>query len=252
MAIHSPTDDFERIFLEHLPFIKRAAEHACRRCHLGPEDTKDFISTVQVKLIDNDYEVLRKFTGKGGCKLSSFLAIVINKAVLDYLNHLWGKWRSSAKATSLGKVAVQLERLLRDGYTFDEACEILRTNHHVDMTWQQLAELAARLSPRSPRRTEGEGALAEILDPGEGADERILGNEREASRQRALDALKRAQATLSPEDRTILKLWSEEISVATIARSLRLEQKPLYRRIERLRKTLREILERDGIDPEDL
>lgn len=256
MAIHSPLEPTpEQLFLEHLPSIKGAARKACRERHLGPEDTEDFISIVTIKLIENDYEVIRKFTGKGGCTLKTYLVVVVNHAIQDYLNHLWGKWRPSSEAKRLGPLAIQLELLMRDAhtFTFDEICEILRINHHVDKSPQELAEIRDLLPPpRSRRQKEGEEVLAEIPDSVEGAEERLLGEEREARHQRALEALRRAQEKLSREDRLILRLQSDKVSVAKIALSFGFDQKSLYRRIDRLKKTLHEILERDGIDPDDL
>jgi RNA polymerase sigma factor for flagellar operon FliA len=253
MAIHSPLEPTpEQLFLEHLPSIKLAARSACRDRHLGPEDTEDFISIVTIKLIENDYEVIRKFTGKGGCTLKTYLVVVVNHAIQDYLNHLWGKWRPSAEAKRLGPLAILIERLLRDGYTFDEVCELLRTNYHVDKSRQELEELRNRLPPRPPRPMNGGEEPPEVPDPREGPDGPILEKERQARREKALEALRRAQETLSPEDRLILKMRSSPSSVAIIARSLGLEQKPLYRRIDRLLKTLREILEGEGVDPDDV
>ena len=42
--------------------------------------------------------------------------------------------------------------------------------------------------------------------------------------------------------------FADGFSVADVARALGLEQKPLYRRLERLRKLLRTYLEAEGID----
>lgn len=254
MAIHSPLDDPpEKIFLDHLPLIEKAARHACARVHLQPQEVEDFVSCVRLKLIDNDYEVIKKFEGKS--KIGTYLVTCVGNYFKDHLNHLWGKWRPSAKAKELGRVAIDLERLLvRDDLTLHEACEILITNHKVERSRQELENLAAQLPTRTQRQhPEGEETLHQQEAPGEQPEERLLEEEREERRQRAIEALARARETLSPEDRLILRLRNDEgLSVATIARRLGLEQKPLYRRLEKIYKTLRELLDGEGFDPEDV
>ena len=42
------------------------------------------------------------------------------------------------------------------------------------------------------------------------------------------------------------------LTLAHVARTLSLEQKPLYRRVERLRTRLRTLLEREGLREEDV
>jgi DNA-directed RNA polymerase specialized sigma subunit len=56
-------------------------------------------------------------------------------------------------------------------------------------------------------------------------------------------------ASLPAEDALIMRMryWSE-MSVAEIARTLRVEQKPLYRRLEGIQANLRAALESRGVD----
>jgi RNA polymerase sigma factor (sigma-70 family) len=81
------------------------------------------------------------------------------------------------------------------------------------------------------------------------ADDRIVDEERRTVYDRAIESLTEALHKLEPQDQLVLKLriW-EGMAVADIARNLNLEQKPLYRRIERAYKELRKSLEAEGID----
>jgi RNA polymerase sigma factor (sigma-70 family) len=74
--------------------------------------------------------------------------------------------------------------------------------------------------------------------------QRELGEERAAAER----ALASAIAEEPAEDQVILRMrfW-EGSSVADIARALRIEQKPLYRRLERALGSLRQQLELQGI-----
>lgn len=239
------------LFLQYLPVIERACEFACRRNHLSREEAEDFASVVKLKMIDDDYAVFRKFQGRSS--METYLCVVVNKAMLDYLNHLWGKWRPSKEAWRLGPLARLLEKLLaRDGYSLDQACEILRTNHKVTQSRRELADLWARLPARVPRRIEGEEELKDKASADGGGFERLAEQERAARRDLAVAALERALAELPPADRLIVKMHRDGLKIATIARELGLEEKPLYRRIERIFKRLRETLESQGLRRQDI
>lgn len=231
----------------HLRTIDGVVGRVCRRHHTGTDETEEFSAHVKAKLVADDYAILRKFQGKS--RFETYLTTVITHLFLDWRNHRWGKWRPSAEARRLGPVARKLEELARDGYTFGESCELLRTNHGVGLSPAELAELAARLPVRLPRKMEGEERL-EALPAGEpGPDERILERERQEARGRLWQALEHALATLPDEDRLILKMrYESDLQIVEIARAMRVEAKPLYRRIERLVKDLRAALEREGIE----
>jgi hypothetical protein len=80
------------------------------------------------------------------------------------------------------------------------------------------------------------------------ADERVVGSELAASRGGLLAVLDRAMNRLSNEDRMVVQMhYAEGFTLAHVARTLRMEQKPLYRRIERLRIVLRTHLEDEGV-----
>jgi RNA polymerase sigma factor (sigma-70 family) len=73
-----------------------------------------------------------------------------------------------------------------------------------------------------------------------------------ARRGRAVRALRRAMDRLDPEDRFIVQLhFQEGYPLNQIALLLKVDQKPLYRRVEKLRQQVRAYLEEDGIRVED-
>lgn len=240
----------EQLYLAYLPHLERVAKNVCRRHHFSQEETEEFVANIRIKILEDDYAVLRKFQGKS--TLETYLTVVVRKGFQDHLNHLWGKWRPSAEAVRLGELAIRLEKLHRDGFSLAEACEILVTNHHVEATRQELEDLAARLPHRSPpRRMEGEEALenrqAEDLPP----DEQVQARETADRRKVILRLLKEALKRLPPDDALFAKM-SCELKISQIARTLRLDQKPLYRRRETILKTLREDLEGHGVRPEEI
>ncbi len=247
-----PEPTLEQIFLAHRQLIERVAAHACRRLGFSREETEDFVSAVRLKILEDDYAVLRKHQGKS--TLSTYLTVVVQRAFQDHLNQRWGKWRPSAEAERLGPLAIQLDRMLhRDGLPLSVACTILVTNHHVEATTRELEELAAKLPHRTPARppVEGEEVLenrpASTLPP----DEQALAQEAEARRDQVLAHLQEALQALPAEDALIARM-SAEHKISQIARTLRLDQKALYRRRESILKTLRQDLERRGVQAQEI
>lgn len=245
----------EDLFLAHLTHIDKVVTHLCRKHHFRKEECEDFQGRVRLKFIDDDYATIRKFQERSSLK--TYLTIVVSNEMKDYLNHLWGKWRPSAEAERIGPTAILLERLLvRDGYSFDEAVQEMQINRKVEMTWQNLEKIAARLPSRSPRQMEGEEGIRDVPAPDEQADDRVADEERAAARRKVWKALTEALKILSAEDRLILKMKMTGFTVKQISRKLRsdqeLLQKQLYRRIEKLLSDLRKELERLGIRKEDI
>jgi RNA polymerase sigma factor (sigma-70 family) len=124
----------------------------------------------------------------------------------------------------------------------------MRSNHGVHLSPAEIEKLAERLTPRRPRRFEGEDLLQDLPAPGEAPDQRLERLQADAERRRIVEALFDQFSELPPEDRLILRMrYLEGLKVVTIARSLDLEQRKLYSRIENLRKTLRARLQSLGI-----
>jgi RNA polymerase sigma factor (sigma-70 family) len=246
-----PEPSLEGLFLAHLPHIEKVARHACRRRGFSPEETEEFVSHAKEKIIEDDYAIIRKFQRRSS--FDTYLSVVIGRLLLDHLNHLRGKWRPSAEAERLGPLAIQLDTMLyRDGLSLDEVCEILRTNHHVEASLQELHDLAAKLPYRNPpRRMKGEEALESRPAEGMTPEERVVALELGRRKRKILQLLKDAMRKLPPDDGLLAKM-SCELKISQIARTLKLEQKPLYRRLERIYKTLRQDLESHGIRPDEI
>jgi RNA polymerase sigma factor (sigma-70 family) len=240
----------DRLFLENLTLIESLIRRVAWRRRLTADETTDLRSHVFLRLIENDYEVLQKF--KGRSKIRTYLAVVIERLFQDYRNQLWGKWRASAEARRAGPLAEHLERLIhRDGMTFDEAVTTLRSARGVEVSRDELYEVARRFPVRRSRRAEDETALVALESPAPGADARLAQKTLRERAARARSALDRAVSALGEEDRVVMLLcfW-EQMPIADIARSLGVEAKPLYRRIERLLARLRESLTADGMAAE--
>lgn len=242
-APHTPVSDPSLTFVRHLPVIDRVVAILGRRNSLSITDVEEFGAWARARIIDADYAVLRKFTGRAS--LSTYLSVVVTNLFHDWRNAQWGRWRPSAAATRLGPVAMRLEQLLyRDGYSIREAIELFRTSG-IDVPDSDLRRIAASIPVRaSNAETSLEAATQTPADVDEGM-------QRTVADAPLRDALRDALDELPAEDRVIVRMWFwEGESIADIARLLRLDQKKLYRRLESIEALLRSHLARRGIDRE--
>ena len=236
----------ERTFLAKLTWIDRASLTLAARHGLDPDEQDDFAATVREKLIDDDYAAIRKHRGEA--MLETYLTIVIANHFKDYCVQRWGRWRPSAVARRAGDMAVRLEVLIhRDGYKLDSAIEVLRSEG-VSLSTSELRRLAVSFPARTNPRKHEQWIPLDAMSP-DGADDRLLETERQKTYERAIQAVNQGIERLSPTDQLLLRLriW-EGMAVADIARSLNMDQKPLYRRIERSYKELRNHVEAAAVD----
>lgn len=237
----------EAMLVSHLDTIERIIAFTCRQHHVSTADADDFASHVKLKFVENDYAILRKF--RADSSIRTYLTVVIQRLFLDFRISAWGKWRPSADAKRHGPTAILLEQLIvRDGYAAGEAFELLRTNHQVSETVDQLDALLARLPIRTKRRFESDDSLATVAADAS-ADASLDESERRATADRVGAVLRSVMAELPEQDRLILVLRFEDgRAVAEIAKLLRLDQKPLYRRVDGLLRQLGAALEAAGVD----
>jgi RNA polymerase sigma factor (sigma-70 family) len=242
----------EADFLAALPVIDDVAGQVCRRHRLNPPEADDFRSEVRLHFIERNYEVLRKFEGR--CALATYINVVVQRVFLDFRNRMWGRWRPSTEARRLGPTAILIERLVtRDGWTMEQALETIQVNHQIEIDEAHRA-FCNTVSARSPvRRMVSEDDAAEVASPGPSADDNVVMAERDFAVKRVQAALERARQGLPAMDRLILKMrFDDRAAVSDIARALHLEQRPLYRTIERLLKTVGEAMKADGISAADI
>ncbi|MCU1231611.1 MAG: polymerase sigma factor, sigma-70 family [Acidobacteria bacterium] len=250
--LQTPLMDPERLLVEHLPEVERTIAFICRRHHLRDADAEDFGQFVNLKLIEHDYAILRKFEGRS--ELRTFLSVVVHRLLLDFRNHLLGKWRPSAEAKRLGARAVALETLLhRDRRPMDEALQTMQSAGG-DTTDEELHQLAARL-PKRPIRPRDIAIEEMPTEPASESDaERgVIDADRRQLADCVAAIVRKVIDTLPKEDRAILRMhFIEGMTVARIARALGVEQKPLYPRLLRHFAKIRRALDEASISQEDI
>jgi RNA polymerase sigma factor (sigma-70 family) len=246
-AIPCPQEIFEAELLIADELIRRI----CHRHRLSHEEAEDFHSFAMLKLIEDDYARLRSFQGRS--RLKTFLTVILHHLFLDYRVQKWGKWRPPAEVRQLGRVAVELDRLLsRDGQTLENAVKILCARSGGVLTRRELVALADRLPQRQRWRLDGLEILDEIPTDGE-VEERIQNRERKHALKRIAAALREALRETPAEDRLLLKMRYENgFTIRHIAKTLHVEARPLYARFEQCHRRLRSVLRRSGITWSDV
>lgn len=242
--------DPRELLTANLAQIERAVGFACRRYRFDDDEAEEFASVVNLKLVEDDYAVLRTYEERS--RFSTWISVVVQRLALDFRIAAWGKWHASAEAKRLGPAAVELEQLLhRDGYAREAAFTVVLSHHPV--TREALQAIADRLPEREPRRRRVTLLEAKLVARPAAVDDALRAKDLHRVAQRLSTLLSAAIRALPDDDRTILQLRFEGgMSVAQIARSLQLDQKLLYRRIEQRLRVMKETLLEDGIDLGDV
>jgi RNA polymerase sigma factor (sigma-70 family) len=242
--------DYQRLLLEHLALIDQIVRTTGRRRHLSREQ-EDFAGYVRLRLIEDDYAVLRKFQGRS--TLRTYLIAVIERLSLDYCVERWGRWRPSAAAERLGPVAILLERLThRDGHTLEEALEIISIDRAAATSPGELRDIWAQLPTRLTTSEVAEDAAATVSSD-QTAEQNVEDTERRTSIVRLERTLKAAFESIPDQDRVMLGLrYGQDLPIVEIARLTGISVPTLHRRLDRTIKELRRALTAAGFDPREV
>jgi RNA polymerase sigma factor for flagellar operon FliA len=240
------------LLLANLDLVQELVRFHARRHALPDDEREELEGYVRLRLLENDYAILRKFEERSS--LRTYLTIVIERLFLDYGNQAWGKWRASAGAKRLGPLAVALEeRLYREGLAVEDACQALLAEPRWRTNRAELARLYSALPSRSPSRHRRLVDAASVADRADDSpDPESVALRRSAMREVA-EALGAAYRRLKAQDRLIVRLrFVEELTVPEIARFLGLPEKTLYKRIKGLLRTLQGGMRAAGVEARDV
>jgi RNA polymerase sigma factor for flagellar operon FliA len=243
--------ELEALFLEQLPLIDRILAAQARRHALDSDDAADLAHWVKARLIESDYALLAKFRGESS--LGTFLTLSLARLASEYRAREHGRWRPSAAAKRHGPVGLRLEALTqRSGLRLSVAAEMMRSAGETSLSDAELGRIAAELPSRTWRRPVRDPTAIETVPEPVPADALVEKSEALARETFMQQALAAALALLPSEDALIIRLhFMEGLSIADVARSLALPQKPLYRRLDRSLAMLRRELERRGVTREE-
>jgi RNA polymerase sigma factor (sigma-70 family) len=228
--------DPAEMLVANLAVIDGVIRMVGRRYRLSPEDIDEIGGDVKLKLVANDYAVIRQFEGRSSFR--TYIATVVRRAVFDSFSQKHGRRHPSREAQALGEEAVRLEQLLLRGYSYEEARRTLTTSH-LPVSENVLDAIYPRLRPRWPR------PRFVPLSP-EIPDRKPIPFDDAVATEFA-GALSESVGRLSREDRHLVQLrYWRDLPVREIARELNLNEKSVYKRLHRVRRTLRREIEQTG------
>lgn len=237
-----PMSEFSQLLERELPLIEKITNVICRRSGMSADDVEEFTAEVKLRLVKNDYAILRAFEQRS--RFATYIAAVIRRMLVDYRRHHLGKWHDSAEAQRLGRLGIDVERaMLRDGRTLEETLALLREKHR-GVTIDEI-ERIARLLPAKIRHR-----LVSI----EEADS--IASRGDADRVVHMDTAARISAVvcafidkLPRDEQLIFRLRFDcDMTVAQISRSLHRDQQVLYRLLYKHFGALRAELTGVGVD----
>ena len=216
------------------------------------DQAEELGSQVKLRLIEDDYRVVRVFEGRSHFR--TYLTTVIMRIFLDERVKAWGKWRPSREACRLGPTAVAFERLTtRDHLTADEAIETL-CSRDPSVSAKTLRTLADRLPARAAaRRHTDEEALEAVPAGGPPSDHLVVLGQARVGWTSARAALSKILDDLSPRERLLIQLrYVQGCRVSDVARLVGEDPKPLYRHYDQLLVRLKRELSLHGVSREIL
>jgi hypothetical protein len=225
---------FEQLIDQQRPHIERVVMDLARRHYLAASEVDEFRAAVHRALERNDHELLRAFDGRSTWE--TYLGTVITREFFVFERAMWGSWRPSPEALRLGPAAILLEELVRhERLALSEALEVMRTMHRVDVPRVRLLNHAQELHLTAETQAVAAPGVAPAMTP------------------RLSHAVRDALSLVSGEDRLILELrFRDRYPLTRIAALMKIDVRPLQRRIERVQAVMRESLLTQGIDAADV
>ena len=237
------------LFRENLPLIDRVAGRVSGAGGLQGADADDFASAVKVALLEDDYAILRAWQRRSS--LATYLTVVVQRLLSDERMRARGRWEPSAAARRGGPAAILLETIVRrDGIPIEQALPRVQA---VDPALSR-ADLEAMLSTMPERIPRPRPMPLDVSDLGDlrsddTADAALLEKESGRVSEEMSIVVRNTLSSMPAEDRTIIRChFGSGMSIADIARMLRLPQRPLYRRLEAIVGRLRNALAGSGFD----
>ncbi len=229
---------------DQMALLSCVIREVARSRRMSREDAEDFAQTVHLRVVEREYDVFSRFDGRSS--LRRYLNVVVLRMLLDWQNSTYGKWRPTVAATRLGEPAIRLERLVsRDGFTADEAIEIVSRGANAPSR-ADLRQLQQLLPPRQRRRRVSIDVVGEVgetpfADP-------LAARERRCRRLRARASLSAALERLPVGDLHLIQLrFRDRRTVQDLANTFGTDPKVLYRRFDRMLRSLRRNLEEQGV-----
>lgn len=274
------TIDYREMINQHLQLIERQCFKVIRQqlkaAGYGNPDLENPVNIenealeLSSQVIDtlqkDDYHVLRQF--KGNSKLSTYITTIVARHAVDMVRKKRGRGRQKERAKALGEEGMAVyDLIITQGCTPAEAHARLTGEQGLSLTLEEIEGMADTIrgkqnaGPSDPVVKEAVPARdhqnESFIIPDKQAEPAVLMEEKERI-QMVDDVVKGMVKDLSGEERLILRMRfptngdGKPAKVSAIARALGITEKATYKRIARILKKCRDILDQKGVAVDDL
>jgi RNA polymerase sigma factor (sigma-70 family) len=272
------TTPFQKIISDHFQLIERQCFNAVKRqlkSHgalnnpLNIEnETLELSNQVLDTLQHDDYRVLRQF--KGDAKLSTYITTIIARQAVDLVRKKLGRSREKERAQKFGKIGMIIyEKVILQGRPLDEIYPELKSTESISQSMEELETIAEKIKGKKSSLTflNGDSPVVKngatvnedgdyiIPDKKNDPEDLLIEQQRE---QKLGEVVKDIIAQLNGEERIILRMRfpadDEEKpgKVEQIATVLGISEKAVYKRIARILKKCKNLLDQKGVAVNDL
>lgn len=239
----------KKYFNDNIETIYSTINFFCRNKQIIGEDKKDFSSQILIKVIDNDYKVLRSYNKKS--KLTTYLLTVISNYYIDLKRKEIKRWRPSKKSKNKGPIAVKLDELInKKNYTLEEAHDTLTINHNYNVTLDELSKIASEFknSTRQIRKV-SDTHLTTLTDNNPHTEEAIIKTEDQKTVNDMIRVSVKIRENLPGEAKLILKMrFFDDYSISQIGRMLNIKRHAVDKILKDSLKEIKDSLIKEDAD----
>jgi RNA polymerase sigma factor (sigma-70 family) len=281
-------DDYKNIISDHFEFIEKQCFKAVRlklRENSSAENTLtienealELSNQVLDTLKRDNYKVLREF--KGNARLTTYITAIISRQAVDLIRKKRGRDREKERAKKFGDVGFVLyQQVIKDGYPLLDVFEELQANHGFSGSMDELETIVQKIKgkgkQKNPRVSLLNGSNSStngsavkngttigiyenefvIPDTQSDPEKIVMEDQRKRKMQEVIQDI---IAQLNGEERILLRMrfpsGEDETprTVAQVSNILGITQKAVYKRMTRLLKKCKELLDREGVTINDL
>jgi len=273
------TTSYREMINLHFPLIERQCFNAVRRqlkshdALNNPVNIENEALELSNQVLDtlqrDDFRVLRQF--KGDAKLSTYITTIIARQAVDLVRKKLGRSREKERAQKFGKIGLIIyEKMILQGCSVPEIYADLQSNEGIPESLEEIETIAEKIKgkksgaslPPNNHSVVKEGVVRVnengdfvIADTRGDPQELLIEKQR---KQKVGEVVKEIIQQLSGEERLILRMRfpaQEEVEpekVEQMAKFLGISKKAVYKRITRVLKKCRNIMDQKGVTINDL
>lgn len=272
--------DYREMINRHLKLIERQCYKVVRQQlkaagysnpdAANPVNIENEVLELSSSVIDtlqkDDYQVLRRF--KGNSKLSTYITTIVARHAVDMIRKKRGRDRQRDRAKTLGTHGMAVYDLIfTQGCSMNEALTRLSQEQGIDLPLEEIQRMSDIIrgkqfaAPSNPVVKEAmiirDDKKETFIIPDNQSEPAVMWEEKERV-QMLDDVVKGMVKDLNGEERLILRMRfptsddSKPAKISAIARALGITEKATYKRITRILKKCRDILEKKGVAIDDL